>query len=96
MYPRLTALVILLLVLLSFVIGAVYYPRLPDPMATHWDGNDRIDGYMGRFWGAFFVPAMLLVLWLVSLVGVGMGLTASALPAIRASNVQPVEALRSE
>jgi uncharacterized membrane protein len=65
LYPKTSALVILFLVLLSFFISVIYYPQLPDPMATHWDGNDRVDGYMGRFWGAFFVPLMLVVLWAV-------------------------------
>jgi len=34
-------------------------------MATSWDGSDQIIGYMGRFWGAFTVPLILLLLWAV-------------------------------
>ena len=65
MYPKRSALVIFLLVLLSFAVSAVYHPQLPDRMATHWDAGNQVNGQMDRFWGVFFVPLMLLFLWLV-------------------------------
>jgi uncharacterized membrane protein len=37
-------------------------------MASHWNANDEVDGYMGKFWGVFMLPMItvgLLALFLV-------------------------------
>jgi len=47
------------LVLLSFTVGVLLYARLPAMLASHWDGRGQVDGYMGRFWGVFFLPVAL-------------------------------------
>ncbi len=50
----------LALVLLAFLVTLWFYPRLPDPMATHWNARGEVDGYSSRFWGAFLLPLLLL------------------------------------
>jgi uncharacterized membrane protein len=45
--------------------GLLLWNRLPDPMASHWNVNDQVDGYMPRFWGVFLLP--LITLGLVAL-----------------------------
>lgn len=47
---------ILGLVLLSFAVGVLFYPRLPAMVASHWDERGQVDGYTPRFWGVFLLP----------------------------------------
>lgn len=43
---------------LMFVVTLIIYPKLPAQMATHWNGNFKVDGFEPRFWGAFIIPFM--------------------------------------
>ena len=48
--------------------GLLLWDRLPDPMASHWNVHDQVDGYTSRFWGVFMLPLMalgMLVLFLL-------------------------------
>jgi len=65
LYPKRFAFVILALVLISLAISSFYYPKMPDQMASHWGSGNQVDGYMSRFWGTFFTPAVLTMLWLL-------------------------------
>jgi uncharacterized membrane protein len=47
------------LILLSFIVSIYFYPHVPDPMATHWNSRGEVDGYMPKFWGAFFMPLVI-------------------------------------
>ena len=61
----------IVLVILSFALAAVLFPRLPDPVPTHWSTLDlsRPDGWTPKPWGAlmnslmmaFFFAAFLVV-----------------------------------
>lgn len=58
------------LVLLSFILSIYFYPQVPDQMATHWDSQGEVNGYMSKFWGGtFFMPLLitggLVILFLV-------------------------------
>jgi uncharacterized membrane protein len=48
--------------------GLLLWNRLPDPMASHWNVNDQVDGYMPKFWGVFMVPLITLGMFLLFLV----------------------------
>ncbi len=65
---RLSDLVGLLMVVAGFVLVAVQYPSLPDPMPTHWNAAGHVDGWMPKFWGSYVFPITMAVLWLVFLV----------------------------
>lgn len=56
-----------ILVVLSFVIAAYYYPILPDRIISHWNVHGAPNGYMGKFWGLFLIPIISLVLFLIFL-----------------------------
>lgn len=53
------------LILVSFLIGAYLHPYMPEKMASHWDSQGRIDGYMPKFWGLFLMPLISTILFLV-------------------------------
>ena len=61
--------IIISLVLIVGVIlaGVLLWNRLPDQMASHWNEQDQVDGYMGKFWGVFMVPLMCVGLTLLFL-----------------------------
>ncbi|HZK84717.1 MAG TPA: SdpI family protein [Desulfosporosinus sp.] len=59
---------ILILILLGFSLGAYFYPSLPDKVPTHWNMNGEVNGYGGRLFGAFGLPAISLATYLMFLV----------------------------
>jgi uncharacterized membrane protein len=50
---------------LLFIISAFFYSYLPERVASHWDSQGQVNGYMPRFWGAFLVPIISLGLALL-------------------------------
>lgn len=48
--------IILGIISLSFIIAIYLYPQMPDKMASHWNTQGQVDGYMSRFWGLFLMP----------------------------------------
>lgn len=61
--------VIVSLVVLSFITGAIVYPYLPEQVASHWNAAGQVNGYSGRFVGAFLLPIILtitlILFWLI-------------------------------
>ena len=60
MSTRTTTVLVLLMILGAAVAGLLLWNRLPDQMASHWNINDEVDGYMSKFWGVFMVPLIAL------------------------------------
>ena len=56
---------IIILILISFGIGAYFSPQMPEKMASHWNTKGEADGYMSKFWGLFLMPIILLGLFLL-------------------------------
>ena len=56
------------LVLFTFVLAGFLYPRMPLEMASHWNIQGEVDGYLPRFWGVFLSPLVLAVIFLLFLV----------------------------
>lgn len=68
MSTRTTLVISILLILAAALFGALFYPQLPERMASHWNLNNQVDGYISRFWGAFLMPLIslgLLVLFML-------------------------------
>ena len=60
MTTKTTSIIALTMIALAFLAGAVLWNQLPDQMASHWNANDQVDGYMSKFWGVFLLPLMTL------------------------------------
>jgi uncharacterized membrane protein len=56
-----------LLVVAGFAVVFLQYPGLPDPMPSHWNAAGQVDGWMPKFWGAFLIPIIMAVIWLIFL-----------------------------
>jgi uncharacterized membrane protein len=68
MTTKTTTIITLILIGLALLAGAALWNRLPDQMASHWNANDEVDGYISKFWGVFLMPLItlgMLVLFLV-------------------------------
>ena len=46
------------IILLSFALGAYFYPQMPERIASHWNAAGQADGYMNKFWGLFLLPVI--------------------------------------
>jgi uncharacterized membrane protein len=55
----------LLLVISSFLVSIIVYPQLPEQMASHWNIKGDVDGYFGRFWGAFLLPLINIGIYIL-------------------------------
>ena len=67
MSTKTTIIISAVLILIVLLAGVFLWSRLPESMASHWNEVDRVDGYMGKFWGTFMVPAMMIGLTLLFL-----------------------------
>ncbi len=55
-----TSIIALGMIALALLAGALLWNQLPDRMASHWNVNDQVDGYMSKFWGVFLMPLITL------------------------------------
>ncbi len=69
MKKRYYMLILLVFVLASLVISYIYYPHLPEQIASHWNAQGEVDGYTSKFWGVLIGPltllGMLVLYWIV-------------------------------
>ena len=68
MSTRTTTILVLLMVLGATLAGFLFWNRLPEQMASHWNINDQVDGYMPKFWGVFMLPLITFGMFLLFLV----------------------------
>jgi len=55
----------LVLIVLSFALGACFFEQLPEQMASHWNFAGEVDGYLSKLWGVILLPLMALVMVLI-------------------------------
>lgn len=55
------------MVLFSFLVGIAVYQQMPEKMASHWNAQGAVDGYMPRFWAVFLMPLISLGMFLLFL-----------------------------
>nr|MBC7245258.1 SdpI family protein [Chloroflexota bacterium] len=65
---KINRMLMIAIILLSFAVSIYLYPRMPEQMASHWNAQGQVDGYMPRFWGVFFLPLLLVAFALLLLV----------------------------
>ena len=68
MSTRTTTIIVLLMIAAATLAGLLLWNRLPDQMASHWNINDQVDGYMPKFWGVFLLPLISLGMFVLFLV----------------------------
>jgi uncharacterized membrane protein len=68
MSTRTTTIVVLVMIAAATLAGLLFWNRLPDLMASHWNINDQVDGYISKFWGVFMLPLITLAMFVLFLV----------------------------
>ena len=68
MSTRTTTMIVLFMVAAALLAGLLLWDQLPDEMASHWNVNDQVDGYLPKFWGVFLLPLITLGMFLLFLV----------------------------
>jgi uncharacterized membrane protein len=68
MSTRTTTILVLLMILVAATAGLLLWNQLPDQMASHWNANDQVDGYIPKFWGVFLMPLVSLGIFLLFMV----------------------------
>lgn len=59
MNMRKSEIAILGIILLSFILSIYFYPQMPEKIASHWNAQGQVDGYMSKIWGLFLMPFIL-------------------------------------
>ena len=60
--------IILFMILLSFLIAIYFYPQMPEKIASHWNSQGQVNGYMSKFWGLFLMPFISIALFLLFII----------------------------
>ncbi|MCB0119905.1 MAG: SdpI family protein [Anaerolineales bacterium] len=60
--------IVLTLVAIAVIAGLLLWNQLPDQMASHWNENDQVNGYMPKFQAVFMMPMIVLGLFALFLV----------------------------
>lgn len=60
MSTRTTLVISLVLIVTAILAGLLIWDRMPEQMASHWNVEDQVDGYMPKFWGLFLMPLVTL------------------------------------
>lgn len=68
MSTKITSIIVLTLIAFALIAGLALWNQLPDQMASHWNENDQVDGYISRFWGVFLMPLITLGMFVLFLV----------------------------
>lgn len=68
MNNKLTTVVMFTLIIVSTAIGSYIYPNLPETIASHWNSQGLVDGYMPKFWGIFLMPLLLLFMYFLYII----------------------------
>jgi uncharacterized membrane protein len=53
------------LIILTFMVGVLLYPDLPERMPTHWNAQGEIDAWSGKNFAVFFLPIVILATYLL-------------------------------
>jgi uncharacterized membrane protein len=53
----------LLIIVASWIAAFYFYAGFPDRVPSHWNIRGEIDGWSSRAFGAFFLPALSLIMY---------------------------------
>lgn len=48
---------------LNIIVSGIFYPSLPNTIATHWGISGQADGYSSKLFGLLFLPGLLFILY---------------------------------
>lgn len=63
MSTKTTSIIVVILIAMAVLAGVLLWNQLPEQMASHWNTNDEVDGYISKFWGVFLMPLITLAMF---------------------------------
>jgi len=54
-----------LVLVITWIVAVFVYPALPERVASHWNAFGLVDGYTGRWGGAFYIPLLVTFLTVI-------------------------------
>jgi uncharacterized membrane protein len=51
------------LIVAAWLVSFALFDRLPERIPTHWGLDGQVDGWSGRTFGAFGMPAIMIAVW---------------------------------
>ncbi len=60
MRPKFVGTLLFIIVIACFITGALVYPALPAHLISHWNATGHPNGVLGKFWGTFLLPFIML------------------------------------
>ena len=54
----------MLINIIPFIIGGIYYNQLPETMATHFDFNNHANGFSSKPMALFGIPMILVLVYI--------------------------------
>lgn len=51
----------IIILILSIISSFYFYSKFPNTVATHWNFKGEVDGYSGKFIGAFMIPIIIMI-----------------------------------
>jgi uncharacterized membrane protein len=57
--------IVLAVIAVAVLVGIYLYPLAPQEMASHWNEQGQVNGYMPKFWGLFLMPIITLAMFLL-------------------------------
>lgn len=51
----------MIIIMFSFIIGISCYSKTSSLMASHWNNEGLVDGYIPKFWGLFLMPILEVI-----------------------------------
>lgn len=61
-HSKKTYILTIIVCLLPIIAGAIFYNRIPDEIATHWDFDGNPNGWSSKNTGLFALPGILLII----------------------------------
>ena len=55
------------LLIVAWAVGIYFYRNFPDQVPVHWNLRGEVDGYGSAVFGAFFLPALMLAIYVLFL-----------------------------
>lgn len=52
-------LLIWVILAVSLCLAMIFYPQMPEQMASHWNIKGEVDGYLPKFWALFLAPFVI-------------------------------------
>ena len=65
---RTAELLVFVIIVVSLIIAAYYYPLMPERVASHWNAQGIVDGYMGKFWALLLMPLISILILAVFII----------------------------